>query len=428
MLSNEILDIAVVNWNGTGAPEVAVLYDEGIKVYNGSPTPIATIEFDSVDPPIPTPLDGGTLAAFRQDGLAYGRLAAVVEPPSDDPLLCVFDIAGYPFELYEYDDLSIVIGTTTSVIDGTYALAAGDLDGNNSDEIVVSHVDSSFDGPVVFTNLCTSAGNCDTFDASSAEVLDLGVSWTTPTPQAKPVLDDLTSDGDLDLAWFQQGDTLLRLAENTTEDHTEQFVGIIPGQSEGRHDSFYNPPLEKARSLFTAFSGPWLLDENPFAFDPNFILIEEWYEGDYPLELDPVGVEAFSLPYPEQLFQGPVTMDMMLWPIPLLRTGLVHLTIRGVSKDLSGALIAAGPAATYTMANGSAAKEGLLDRLDDLGLPMFEIAPRAWNLPDFTGSLPAYIVGPFDPNNAVEGVGGGQPPRPPPGPDEIDPPKAPINP
>jgi hypothetical protein len=406
--STQVLAVAVVNWDNSGAPDVAVLHDAGLKVYSLAPaTVLETYVFAA---------DAGFLVAFKQDGFSKGRLAAVVQPPGVSPELRVFD---------DDETETDTLGIGSNVIDGAYALAAGDFDGDGSDEIVVAHQDSRFDGPVVFTNLCTSTSGspCDTFDISNAEVLDLGVSWTTPTPLAKPVLDDLTSDGDLDVAWFQQGDALLRLAENTTKNHTAQFIGIKYSESEVRYDLLDLQGMK--RSLFTTFEVPPEPDpEDPplFAFTPTHILIEEWFEGSEPLELDPVGVLSFIRTYPGPTFQGPVTKDMMLWPIDDLTTGLVHLTIRAIRTE-SGALVAAGPASTYTIAQGSDAWE----YLQTLSFPTSSLTVRSWDLPYFSGSLPNYIDGPFTDQNASEGSGAGKPPRPPPGLDEQEPPKSPIH-
>jgi hypothetical protein len=409
-LSNKVIHaIAVVKWNTDTLPEIAVLYNEGLKVYEYSaPSWSEEANYSFLS-------DGGCLVAFRQQGLTNGRLAAVIDPPDDDPELRVYDST---------EDIEIVpLSVGSQAIFTPYALAAGDFNGDYlSDEIVVAHADSAFDGPVVYTNMCSVSGpTCDTFDPSHTEVLDLGASWTTPTPQAEPVVDDFTSDGDLDLALFQQGDEILRLAENTRKNHTHQLVEIDDRQSVALYDT-----TKVCKSLHTVFTMP-STTSTWGTYSPTHIVVEEWFEGSVPLMLYPEGAQVFTRAYPGISFQGPVTLDTMLWPTYLMKTGVVHVTIRAVLV-LGGQAVAAGPASTCSLAYGDIAVAALVNRLGAQGVATFAIGAQSTNLTEFTGSLPTYAEGPFTNQNATEGSGGGKPPKPPPGLDVQTPPKSPVHP
>jgi hypothetical protein len=415
--------LAVVDWNGSGAPELAVLDDEGLAIYDiaSSSSPIASFTLATSS----APLQGGMLVAFRQAGQTAQRLAAVIDPAAAAPVLKVFDSV-------EVETILLKIGTLP--VDEPYALAAGKLDDDESDELVVAHRDPDVDGPVIYTNLCTGLGSsCVTFDCGSAEVAELGLAWTDPSGQsAVPVLDDLTCDGDLDLAWFQehvlvgsQVQRVLRLAEGTRLDHTARYVGVDAEAS----IVLYDGELD-TRALSVRFVAP----ASPPTFAANKILVEEWYEGgSLPMSLHPVGVQRIKLNYPTTQLQWQTRAGLYLWPEDVPKTGVVHLTIRAARTDPTGKIVEAGPASTHSVGLGEDALIHLGTFLEgtegpvacgsiDFDLSEYTVVPPATGWPD-------YPDGTFgDPDNGSEGGGGGQPPRPPPSDDDEDPPITPTNP
>ncbi len=403
------LALAVVDWNSAGAPELAVLHDEGLDVYDiASPsTPIKSFTLASPS----TPLEGGALVAFRQAGRTAGRLAAVIEPAAAPAELWVFDAV-------EVESGPLETGTPAVAVSEPYGLAAGDLDGDESDELVVAHRDPDIDGPVIYSNLCTGAGSsCVTFDGASADVPSLGIPWTDPSGQeAVPVFDDFTSDGDVDLAWFQQDATLLRLAENTTSDHTEQLVHIRTEDSVVLIDEADEVGLYRARFLPPATA---------LSFTPNTIWIEQWYQYT-PAEMHGVGVQVLA---PAYSTAWSALVPLWLWPVGMPMDGVTHLTIRAALTDtVTGTLLQAGPASVHSIALtvGTASYlDGFL-ALQGVNFQTLPVHFRDLTVP-VGGVWLDFPLSTFVPQ-VFEGGGGGSPQHPPPTDDDDPPVPPPSNP
>jgi len=417
-LPAEGLALASVNWDGTGLPEVAVLHKQGVSVYqlDFASSPYYDEVFSNSLTGL-TPLQGGCLVGFRQDSSAQERLAVVVRPASGNAQLQVFDNIE---DFEDRIDLALLIDDDPHIIASPYALAAGDIDGDQADEIVVAHQDGSLEGPVVYDNLCSGwAANCDTFDESGAWVADLNL--TTYSGQvANPVLADFTSDGDVDLAWFQQSQDDLLLAENLTVDRTTQHVNVILTQDAVGWDD-----QELTSVLSVKFQDPGTTAE--FTFEPTHILVEQWYEGSDPLTLDPVGVQAKRIDWPLNSTQWNARKTLFLWPDFVPLSGYLHLTVRAAHFE-SGVLVAAGPVSIHSVVRGGDdAKAALESHLfpqsgtQVVGFPATKVPLNA-----YPGTQPkVYDEGPHPGNNASMGGGGGKPPRPPPG-GVVDPPVTPI--
>jgi hypothetical protein len=421
-LDSDGLAIAAVNWDGSGLPEVAVLHESGLSIYD-----VDGGSIQQINRSVPgTPLQGGCLVGFRQDQTSPERVAIAYVDNSGNTWLKVYDSS----ETEDAVPLKVTISSVQHTIDTPYAIAAGKLGTDLAEEIVVAHRDSDVEGPVIFNNLCGGvSSNCDTFNESASWVPDLDLAWTTPAAHvANPVFADLTSDGDDDLVWFQEDESVLLLAENTTLDHTTQYVTVQDTQSLAVYDNAVYPAVPDGCTISVKLSPP----TTTLTFAPNRILIEQWWEGSYPLTLDPVGVQAVLRSYLSGTQWTTVRTNLFLFPWFLNTTGFVHLTIRAVHVHTEGeeeVVDAAGPASTYSIALGDSAKEALDERLLDLtGQRSTQIPPLGFNLSAYTGTEPKdYEDGPYGGNNASEGGGGGKPPRPPPG-GNIDPPVTPHNP
>ena len=286
-----------------------MLHEMGVDIYNPA-SPATPIDGYNLPSQTSLPEDVGALVAFHQDGVGE-RLAALIEDGNGAKLWILDDSGEQNYAL--------------SVLD-PYALAVGDVDADGSDDLLVAHRDTTADGPSLYIN---QEGSGNPFPTEVE--LALGVPWTAPSSAQKavPVIDDFTSDGDLDIAWYSEeeanmGEKILRVAENLSIDHTGFFIGL---QTVRSHAWLY--PEFFSGKLATKFALPG----EPPSFSANWIILEEWYQDatDHPMHW--VGVQAFKRAYPTTSAQWNALHEFWLWPtadVPM--NGLTHITIRAIQR------------------------------------------------------------------------------------------------
>jgi hypothetical protein len=152
-------------------------------------------------------------------------------------------------------------------------------------------------------------------------------------------------------------------------------------------------------------------------FEPNSILVEEWYQH-IQYVLQPDGAQAFLVDYPTN---WNTFHELFFWPSWMPVDGIYHLTIRAVDyDDGSNKILKAGPASLYSVAVTVGAVYHLSEICD---MDTIVTVGRDLVNPTTPPYYPTFPPGGFT-NNTFTGAGGGTPPKPPPM-GSTAPPKAP---
>jgi hypothetical protein len=379
------LALAVLDWDGdeNNSSEIALLHQQGLTIYD----PWTLDEVDTVSLP-GSQLTGGTLVAFKQAGSDADRLAVLLKTSSANQLWIVDD-PGDPMTLSAANP---------------YALAAGNVSGNETDEILVAHRGTA--GPLLYE--CTGTGGSCSLGSSGS--LSIGIADLSEQ-ESLPVLADFTADGDVDIAWFFEEDAVLHLAENLSEDHLAFLIQVQVDESRAHLDVEDSGP--DLGALRVKFNQP-----SETAFTPNKILVEQWYQ-DIPDAVQPLGQQHFLVSYPED---WSTRHTLFLWPTGVNMDGVLHLTVRPVEQSGNN-IVKAGPASVVSVALTEGGCDYLTGFLDPLPLVDILIIPTQITPPPVPPSgLPSLPHGQFIPNTP-DNAGGGNPAKPPPG--DTIPPKAP---
>lgn len=188
--SADIIDMEVLDWNGSGDRDVALLTSADLTVVDTANTVLASASASSV-----------CMTMVRHKGRATDQLAWVtnVSGTSNQALHVVGN---------GVTETGIVIGPL-DVAD----VASGDLDDDGDSELLVSH---RFSGDqVVLINVSTTTSSSESYSWSAYELYTLagyGVSFTANA--ATPVIADLDADTDLDVALLCQPTAKVEIARN----------------------------------------------------------------------------------------------------------------------------------------------------------------------------------------------------------------------
>ena len=387
-----------VDWTGDGRDELAVVHDHGVEIWDRTAPSAPLAAFD-----LGQGVAGAAAVALADPGASTERLAVALDRQAGPGELWVFDLAGQ-------ESVVLATGTPAQVIARPYAIAAGDVDGDQRDDLIVAHRDPTLAGPVLYENVCNGpAGPCTTFEPAASHVLDLGVAPPDPSAQrAQPVLADTTGDGDLDLAVFSAAEPVLRIAENLTVDHAQQLVSLDVPACRGLLD-----PDDETGAVRTSFTPPGALTP----FEPNGVLVEQWYQQIDTDHLHPAGVQAFLFEWPTLPQEWPIEEVLVLYPPWVPIDGVTHLTVRAV-RTSGDQVLEAGPANVHSISLSESSVEFLDGTFGALGLSIVLFPIRFVDLPQPSLSLtptyqPLYEGGSFE-ENSFTGAGGGDPPDPPP--------------
>lgn len=176
-LATTVHDMAVVDWNGTGGKEVALLCSNGFFVVTRTGSVLVAIY---------GACSGGVVVPLRQEGFGRDRCAVVFTTTTEEVLLVV-DSTGFdvPVDLTAFD---------------VHGAAAGDVNGDGDDDLwLVSAGDHESQ---LLVN--RSATESYTFDLNieDAEAIVVGAGSPPSSWTPRPVQHDVDQDGDLDLAVF----------------------------------------------------------------------------------------------------------------------------------------------------------------------------------------------------------------------------------
>lgn len=199
--------LRVLDFDGDGADEVACLSAQGLVVRELDGSPCATFA---------TSLPGDGLWVFSQAGVpALAWLRRTADLVAQE--LVVARSGGL--------EAPLALGALEVV-----ALAAGDLDGDGADELVLSHR-SSRQALVLRDRGAGVTGGSFALGAGDAQVVDLDVEAALPAPEneAQPALADFDNDGDQDVLFpVQARDACVRLV-NSRIDRSAQEVRLLDG-------------------------------------------------------------------------------------------------------------------------------------------------------------------------------------------------------
>jgi hypothetical protein len=275
-MTAQVFDFVVVDWDGAFENHLAVLRTDGIHVCDLAGTLIFSIPV-TVGPPI----DGGSLAIFREHDFAFDRLAVLYEytglhyllpldsgPTDPDEVqldLFTFDFFGMAVadaDLDGRDDLYLVNRSTHLSL---LLVNQGDVPGEPTFEV------DPLVGNYEIVDLCSNGmgpGQCPLEDGSGPPQSDC----PCPPPgwSAQPVMADFTLDGDPDIFLFVE--------------ETNAFV-YIEGNTE-RPDGFH-PVIESGRYILNEFTDKGLLSldikfPSIIPFTPTHAEVIGWRQTDAP--------------------------------------------------------------------------------------------------------------------------------------------------
>ncbi|MCC7170932.1 MAG: hypothetical protein IT459_10820 [Planctomycetes bacterium] len=198
----DILDVEILDWNGSGDRDIALMTASGLTVIDTSNTVLSSASASGV-----------CITTVRHKGRSTDQLAWVtnVTGTSNQKIHVVGD---------GVTETGIVIGPL-DVAD----VAAGDLDADGDSEVLLSH---RFSGDqVILVNVSTTTTNSESFSWSAYELYTLagwGVSFASNA--ATPVIADLDADTDLDVAFLCQPTTRLEIARNQRVE--ENDLRVLP--------------------------------------------------------------------------------------------------------------------------------------------------------------------------------------------------------
>ncbi len=202
--SNQIFDLAVLDWDGGPAFELVTLSTDGLRVRRLD---------GSLVTHVPGNLVSGLLVPFQQEGYGHDRVAAVVGHPLGNELLVVADastvVGGSLLEL------PLDLGPA-----GVCGLAAGDVDADGDDDLLLNWRYSDVLPLGRNQSDDVPPDGLPTFTYDPQDELDLGHGTGSMDEQAGwPVFVDADLDGDLDLLVALEVQQEVALARNTTQDH-----------------------------------------------------------------------------------------------------------------------------------------------------------------------------------------------------------------
>lgn len=186
----DILDVEVLDWNGSGDRDIALMTATDLTVIDTSNSVLSSASASGV-----------CITSVRHKGRTSDQLAWVtnVTGTSNQAIHVVGN---------GVTETGIVIGPL-DVAD----VAAGDLDADGDSEVLVSH---RFSGDqVILVNVSTTTSSSESFSWSAYELYTLagwGVSFASNA--ATPVIVDLDADADLDVAFLCQPTTKMEIARN----------------------------------------------------------------------------------------------------------------------------------------------------------------------------------------------------------------------
>jgi hypothetical protein len=177
-LYGTVLDLAPLDWSGTGAMDVAVLLTHGICVVEKDGDVVYAL-FGAAE--------SGRLARLTEAGLGRDRLAVLWELAGEQ-YLAVLDSAGLetPLDVTALD---------------VFAMTAGDFDGDGDDDLYVVSADSH-ESHLLYNRSASEAYSFGLASGDSEELVlaDGDPSGWTPFPAAA----DVDQDGDVDLAVYRE--------------------------------------------------------------------------------------------------------------------------------------------------------------------------------------------------------------------------------
>lgn len=200
--ASDILDVEVLDWNGTGDADIALMTASSLTVIDTSNTVLSTASASGV-----------CITTVRHKGRTGDQLAWVtnVTGSSNQAIHVVGD---------GVTETGIVIGPLDVA-----AVASGDLDADGDSEVLISH---RFSGDqVILVNVSSSTSSSESYSWSAYELYTLagyGVSFASNA--ATPVIADLDADTDLDVAMLCQPTTKLEVARNQRID--ENDLRVLP--------------------------------------------------------------------------------------------------------------------------------------------------------------------------------------------------------
>ena len=321
-----VLDLLVLDWSP--APAIAILTTGGLVV--------RTWDGVSLADHIGGTFLAGRLVSFHQDGLPYERLATVYTAQGLGEFLSVVDRNG--------SGSILPLGNI-----GTYALAAGDIDRNLSDDLVV--LQRTTHQALYFKNQ-NLPGNA----FGAVEFVHFGpVGVGAGGQSADPILADFFNDGDLDLLVHVDLNEQLAILGNGYIPAEPLGPGVVNGTY------FYSVDDEEGDLELKVTQPPGL----EFTADAiEWTVWEENHLGTGKMSPTAVGHGTFALDA-----IGEADASVVFHEPKLATSKLYHIDMRGV-RTIHGVAVEAGPTRVWSFATPTEDVVDLQSAAGDLGVKL----------------------------------------------------------
>lgn len=321
-----VLDLLILDWSP--APAIAILTTGGLVVRTANGVPLA----DHIGGTFLT----GRLVSFHQDGLPYERLATVYTAQGLGEFLSVVDRNG-PGSIVPLGNI------------GSFALAAGDIDRNFSDDLVV--LQRTTHQALYFKNQ-----NLPGSAFGPLELVNLGPGGVSASQQsADPILADLFNDGDLDLLVHVDLNEELAVLGNGYVAAEPLGPGVVNG-------TYFYSANDEEGDLELKITQPAGLGFTADAVE--WTVWEEDHLQSGKVNPTAVGHGSFALDA-----IGEADANVVLHEPFLATSKLYHIDMRGV-RTANGVAVEAGPTRVWSFATPTEDVVDLQTAAGDLGVKL----------------------------------------------------------
>lgn len=378
-MTAQVFDFVVVDWDGAFENHLAVLRTDGIHVCDLAGTLIFSIPV-TVGPPI----DGGSLAIFREHDFAFDRLAVLYEytglhyllpldsgPTDPDEVqldLFTFDFFGMAVadaDLDGRDDLYLVNRSTHQSL---LLVNQGDVPGEPTFEV------DPLVGNYEIVDLCSNGmgpGQCPLEDGSGPPQSDC----PCPPPgwSAQPVMADFSLDGDPDIFLFVEETNAFVYIEGNVERPDRFHPSVLSGSYV--HDEIN----DKGRLTLKIGFSDGTHGVDPIPFTPTHVEVIGWRQPDAPTQPE---VESDAISHRHFGVSANLESTVVIFlDEPELEThNIYHFDIRAV-RFTDGILHEVGSPSIHAFTTPELLVTGLEQENDTLGTTL-----RVIVIPDYSAS------------------------------------------